>query len=387
MIRSRLTALFSLAVASVALAAEPPAFTVRPGYKVTVAASDFGQARFMEFGDDGTLYVSQPQQGSVTALKDKDGDGVYETKAKFLSGYKDCHGMVFDNGWLYVSSTIDGSVKRAKSTKGDGVADVVETFLPPDSLPRGGGHPFIGLVFTKEHLYASSSDPSNMLEELPSKRKSIWRFDRDGKNPYQFSTGVRNTEKLRLRPGTEEVWGVDHGSDNFGKTYGEGRGNQPITDQLPGEELNYFTDGAFYGHPFISNNRIVRPEYAKRSDIVDLAAKTTAPAWVFGAHWAGNGFTFVTKPTVTGHAGDLIAAFHGSWNSTTKVGYCVTQVLFDDVTGKPYGTLQLVSGLSADGRDVLGRPVDCVEAPDGSVLFSCDKTNAVYRLTKDANAK
>ena len=371
-------------------AAEPgvPNFTIRPGYKVTIAAKDFGQARFMEFGDDGTLYVSQPQQASVTALKDKDGDGVYETKTKFLTGFKDCHGMVFDNGWLYISSTINGSVKRAKSTKGDGVADVVEDFLPANSVPPGGGHPFIGIVFTKDHFYTTTSDPQNMTDALPSDRKCVWQFDRDGKNRIQFATGVRNTEKLRLRPGTEELWGLDHGSDNFGGKYGESKGNQPITDELPGEELNHIVEGAFYGHPFISNNRIVRPEFAGRKDIVELAAKTTAPAHVFGAHWAGNGFTFLNQDKLTGHKGDLIAAFHGSWNSTIKVGYRVEQVLFDDVTGQPYGSLQLVSTLGADGKQVLDRPVDCVEAADGSVLFSSDQSNTIYRLSRDEkNAK
>jgi glucose/arabinose dehydrogenase len=337
----------------------------------------------MEFGDNHTLYVSQPQQGSVTALRDTDGDGVYETKSKFLTGYKDCHGLAFDDGWLYVTSTADGSCKRAKSTKGDGVADVVETFLPAGSLPPGGGHPFIGIVFTKDSVYCTSSDPQNMTEALPSDRKSVYRFDRDGKNRRQFATGVRNTEKLRLRPGTEEIWGVDHGSDNFGKTYGEGRGNQPITDTLPGEELNHITEGAFYGHPFISNNRIVRPEFAKRNDIVELAKKTTVPAWTFGAHWAGNGFSFLSQDKLTGHRGDMVIAFHGSWNSSQKVGYCVQQVLFDEVTGKPYGSLQLVSTLTKDGRGVLARPVDCVETADGSVLFSCDHTNAIYRLSRD----
>ena len=364
----------------------PPAFAVRPGYKVAVAATGFGQARFMELGPDGTLYVSQPQQGSVTALQDKDGDGVYETHTKFLTGYPDCHGMVFDDGWLYVSSTVDGSVKRAKSTKGDGKADVVETFLQPGTLPAGGGHPFSGIVFTKDHLYCTTSDPQNMTDQLPSERKCVYQFDRDGKNKVQFATGVRNTEKLRLRPGTEELWGMDHGTDNFGQTYGESKGHQPITDELPGEELNHIVQDAFYGHPYISNNHIVRPEYAGRKDIVELAEKTTPPEYVFGAHWAPNGFTFLHQDKLTGHAGDMVVAFHGSWDSTVKVGYAIQQVLFDDVTGKPYGTLRLVTTLADDGKTVLDRPVDCVEAADGSVLFSSDKSNTIYRLTRDASA-
>ncbi|HEX8324917.1 MAG TPA: PQQ-dependent sugar dehydrogenase [Tepidisphaeraceae bacterium] len=359
-----------------------PAFDVRPGYKVTLAAENFGPARFMAFDDKGTLFVSAPRAGTVTALRDTDGDGVYETKTKFISNYPDCHSMAFDDGWLYVTAAKDGSCKRAKSTKNDGVADVVETFLPPGSLPAGGGgHPFRGITLTQSHVYVTVSDPRNMTEELDSDTKTLYRFDRNGKNRTVFASGIRNTEKLQLRPGTEEVWGLDHGSDNFGKNYGETKGNQPITDVLPGEELNHFVEGGFYGHPYLSNNRIVRPEFANRKDIIELAAKTISPAWVFGAHWAGNGFTFLSKDGFPDHKGDLIAAFHGSWNSTSRVGYCVTRVLFDSVTGRPYGSLPLVTAVSKDGN-VLARPVDCAEAPDGTILFSCDQTNKVFRISR-----
>lgn len=358
-----------------------PAFKVRKGYKVTLAAENIERpVRFMELDDQGTLYVSHPGRGSITALKDKDGDGVYETKAPFLTKYKEVHSMCWDGGWLYATSSDSGSCKRAKDTDGDGRADVVEDFLPPNSVPAGGGHAFRGIVFTKDHLYISVSDPSNMTDDLNSDRKTVYRFDRDGKNRMVFATGIRNTEKLRLRPGTEEVWGIDHGSDNFGKTYGEGKGNQPITDLLPGEELNKFTEGAFYGHPYLSNNRIVRPEYANRPDIIELAAKTTPPEWIFGAHWSGLGFTFLSKDYFPDHQGDLIAAFHGSWNSSKKVGYSIVRVLFDEETGKPYGSLELVTCHAAE--KVMARPVDCVEASDGTILFSCDMTNKIYRISK-----
>ncbi len=358
-----------------------PEFKVRKGYKVTIAADNLpAPARFLELDDQGTLYLSQPGRGTITALKDKDGDGTYETRTPFITKYRDVQGMCFDRGWLYATTSNDGSCKRAKDTDGDGKADTIEDFLPPGSVPAKGGHPYRGIVFTENNVYISVSDPSNMSSELPSENKCIYRFDRDGKNRMQFITGIRNTEKLRLRPGTEEIWGIDHGSDNFGGKYGESKGNQPITDLIPGEELNKFTEGAFYGHPYLSNNRIVRPEYADRPDLIELAAKTTPPEWTFGAHWSGLGFTFLTKNYFPDHQGDLIAAFHGSWNSSKKVGYSVVRVLFDKESGKPYGSLPLVTCL--DGERPLARPVDCVEAPDGTILFSCDMTNKIYRISK-----
>ena len=83
--------------------------------------------------------------------------------------------------------------------------------------------------------------------------------------------------------------------------------------------------------------------------------------------------------------GDAIIAFHGSWNSTKRVGYCIQRIEFDPVTGLPCGTTTLVSALVGDAGDhFVARPADCIEAPDGSVLFSADDTTQVYRLTRVA---
>jgi glucose/arabinose dehydrogenase len=104
------------------------------------------------------------------------------------------------------------------------------------------------------------------------------------------------------------------------------------------------------------------------------------PEWVFPAHVAPNAFTFLTKDAFPEHKGDAFVAFHGSWNRSRKIGYRVDRVLFDKVLGDPYGSQMIVGTLSKAG-DVLGRPVDCVEAPDGSVLFSCDDTRSIYRIS------
>jgi glucose/arabinose dehydrogenase len=60
----------------------------------------------------------------------------------------------------------------------------------------------------------------------------------------------------------------------------------------------------------------------------------------------------------------------------------VERVLFDRVTGKPFGSLTVVSTLDRNGN-VLARPVDCLEEPAGTVLFSCDLTNRIYRIAPD----
>jgi glucose/arabinose dehydrogenase len=367
------------------LGPDVPVFRVRPGYRVTrvVPNKALNGARFLQFSEDGkTLFVSDIENGAIYALRDPDESGLYKTITTFVKNKRSAHGMDWRDGWLYFSQASEGSVSRARDTNNDGVADEVETILPKDSVPSGGGHPFEGLLVTDNAIYVTSSDPTNMTEDLNSDRKRIYVFDRDGKNKRTFVTGVRNVEKLRIRPGTTEIWGFDHGSDNFGRSFGEATArNQPITDLNPPEEFNKFVEGGFYGHPFIMGNGVPRPEFSSRKDIVELAAKTIQPDWLVHAHWSVLGFTFTTSDYFgAANKGDVFFASHGSWNSVKPVGACVQRVMFDEVTGKPYGSETIVDCQGTDRR--WARPVDCVEAPDGTIIFSSDEPPAVYRISR-----
>jgi glucose/arabinose dehydrogenase len=362
-----------------------PAFKVRPGYRVTRVVPDraLRDVRFIQFSEDGnTLFVSDRENGVVYALRHLDEDGMYKTITQFVKNRRSVQGMDVRDGWLYFSQASEGSVSRARDTNNDGVADEVEYVIPKNSLPTGGGHPYEGILVTEDRIYVTSSDPTNMTEDLNSEWKRIYVFDRDGKNKRTFCTGVRNVEKLRFRPGTQEIWGFDHGSDNFGATYGEKIGrDQPITDLNPPEELNKYVEGGFYGHPFIMGNGVPRPEFSKRKDIVELANRTVQPGWLVGAHWAVLGFTFIERDHFgEEHKGDVFFASHGSWNSIKPVGAVVERILFDDVTGKPYGSMTIVDCQGPDRR--YARPVDCAEAPDGSIIFSSDQPPALYRISK-----
>jgi glucose/arabinose dehydrogenase len=366
------------------LGPDVPALKVRPGYRVTRAVPEkqLKAARFIQFSADGkTLFLSQREQGVILALRDPDDAGVFKTITTFVKNKPSVQGMDVHDGWLYFSQAGEGSVSRGRDTNGDGVADDVEVVLPKGSLPAGGGHPFEGLLVTDSTIYVTSSDPTNMTEALDSDRKKIYAFDLDGKNKRVFCLGIRNTEKIRFRPGTQEIWGCDHGSDNFGGPYGEKTGkDQPITDLNPPEELNHYVQDGFYGHPYLSGNRVPRPEFAKRPDIIELANKTTPPEWLIHAHWAVLGFTFIEKDYFADHQGDMFLASHGSWNSIRPVGAVVQRVLFDDATGKPYGSQTIVDCQGKERR--FARPVDCAEAPDGTILFSSDEPPALYRIWK-----
>jgi glucose/arabinose dehydrogenase len=362
-----------------------PDFQVRRGYIISIASPVLEEARFMDFDDRGTLFVSQPGTGKILALRDTDSDGVYEAISEFVSGHPTVHGLDWHDGWLWFTQS--GAVHRARDTTGDGVADEIVTVIPDGQLPKGGGHWWRSICVTPTHFFTSIGDSANISDESDTDRQKIWRFDLDGSNKTLWSSGIRNTEKLRLRPGTDELWGADHGSDWFGLPYGERQGQQPITDLLPPEEFNHYIQGGFYGHPFIVGKRIPRLEFVQslpKERIIELAEMTIPPAYEGGSHWANNGFTFLESDHFNNHpdgshTGDAFIAYHGSWNSSVPVGYQVHRVLFDDVTGRPMGGLTVVSTINRRGQ-VVGRPVDCVEAPDGSILFSCSRTKRIYRI-------
>jgi glucose/arabinose dehydrogenase len=354
-----------------------PEFWVRPGYKVTLAA-DARDARFMQLGPDGVLYVGDGTGKAIRTFTPNP-DGTYTFRSNFVEGLDHQHGFqLADDGYLYY--TVPNAIYRVKPT-GDKAANI-ETVL--DNLPIGGGrggHWYRPVLVKDGYLWTAIGDPSNASDQTNTDREKIWRYKTDGTDKTLWCTGIRNTEKLLFRPGTAEMYGCDHGSDNIGANYGENNGG-PVTDKFPPDEFNRYIQGFNYGHPFVTGLGMPRPEYAKRPDILQLVDNNTPPAWCFGAHNASCGWTFTTKPALTGQVGDAIIALHGSWNSRTKVGYKVARVIFDDVTHKPIGEQPLVTTLDATGTSPLARPVDIIELPDGSILFSDDHGGKIYKLTK-----
>ena len=362
----------------------PEGIWVRDGYQLSVALDSIQSPRFLAFGPDGTLFVSVPKEGKIIACRDKNDDGVYESLTTFVEG-KDpktiLQGMQWHDGWLWFAQL--NSVSKARDTDGDGKADEEVLVLGPDQLPTGkpGGHMWRALLIHKGRIYTHVGDQTNATDEPidASERKKIWTFALDGSDKKLFASGLRNTEKFAVRPGTDEIWGVDHDIDMFAWELEGDRSKhgQPITDHNPPAELNRYVQDGFYGHPWIVGKKQPNLNFLENPKLIEYASMTTIPEWLLPAHCSANAMIFYTGDKFPNAHGDAFVAQKGGWNATVKTGYCLSRILFED--GHPYGELKMAVFL--DGDNVIGRPVDCIQAPDGSILISDDTGGKVYRLT------
>lgn len=375
--------LLALASTPVRAAEVPAGVWVRPGFQLSVAVDGVKTPRFLAFGPDGTLYVSVPKEGRIVACRDKDGDGVYETQTAFVSGKEPntvLQGVQWHDGWLWFAQL--NAISKARDTNGDGKADEVVQVLGAEQLPTGarGGHMWRALLIHKGRIYTHVGNQTNATNEPieASERKKIWSFALDGSDKKLFASGIRNTERLVVRPGSDELWGVDHDIDNMAaKLEGDKKFGQPITDHNPPAEMNRYVEGGFYGHPWIVGRNQPNLAFLEESKLMEYAQRAIVPEWLMPAHCSANSMMFYAGDKIPEAKGDAFVAQKGGWNAAAKVGYALSRVRFED--GHPYGEQKMVNFLK-NGTEVLGRPADCIEAPDGSILFSDDFGHKVYRL-------
>ena len=153
-------------------------------------------------------------------------------------------------------------------------------------------------------------------------------------------------------------------------------GRDYLGDDLPPDELNKWSvAGEHFGYPYCHGGDIPDPEFAADKKCQQF----TAPAWKFKAHMAALGLRFYRgNQFPSDYKNQLFVAQHGSWNRSEPHGYRVALVKFKQ--GLPVSEQEFISGwLTADGK-VLGRPVDILEMPDGSLLISDDKLGVIYKV-------
>ncbi|MEP6989736.1 MAG: PQQ-dependent sugar dehydrogenase [bacterium] len=337
---------------------------VPTGFKVSYYSADVPGVRFMAIGPDGAVYASQPGQGRIIRLPDANHDGVADEIVVVASGLTQPHGLAFHKGALWVANT-DGVVRIALGPTG--IASGAPQYV--NHYAGGGGHWSRTIVFGADSaMYVSVGSTCNLCVEQSNERAAVLRFNEDGSAKTVFASGLRNAVGLAVHPVTGELWASQNERDEL----------PPDHQDLPPEEINIVRAGKDYGWPYCYGDRVPNPEYSDAA----RCASTVPPALKMQAHSAPLGMSFLTRATTfpDDYRGDLLVAFHGSWNRDTPTGAKVVRVHV--ANGVPTGVDDFITGWQQANGKRWGRPADVVVAADGSVLVSDDASGAIYRVSR-----
>jgi len=335
---------------------------VPEGFEIGIWASDIAGARGLRFTKLGDLLVSIPGRGEILRLhRDDDSDGRADGRDVLLSDLEKPHGMDLHADWLYVAET--GAVGRVhldptQRVKAGEYARVV------DDIPGGGAHSTRSIRFGPDGwMYVSIGSSCNACIEDDPRRAAIVRYRPDGSEEQIFATGLRNAVGFDWHPPTGELYANDNGRDLLG-------------DDYPPCELNRVVEGGFYGWPFANGANVPDPDVGAGQ--AARIAEAIPPVLDYRAHNAPLGLTFLHGAKLPlAYRNAAISALHGSWNRTTKDGYKVVSLHW-----REDGAIEqrdFVTGFERDG-EVIGRPVDIAEGPDGAIYISDDYAGVIYRV-------
>jgi glucose/arabinose dehydrogenase len=381
------------------------------GFSAQVAAEGVGRARHIAVRANGDLFVAlkQGEEGEgVVALRDEDGDGVFEREERFHDTFGT--GVHVQGDMLYVSS--DADVYRYQLPTDGSLVPSGPPEIVVANLPDHAQHAAKTLALDGEGtLFVNIGAPSNAcqkemrtpgspgMDPCPQLETTggIWRFDADatdqeGSEGEHFATGLRHCVALAWNDEADALFTVVHGRDQFNQLFPE-HYTEEDNAELPGEEMHRLEKGGDYGWPYTywdgrRGERMVSPEYGGDGKTVAEEGKYPDPLIAFPAHWAPNDLIFYDGeafPKRYRHG--AFVAFHGSWNRYPEPqgGYNVVFAPFEG--GEPTGEWEVFAdGFAGPGpietpRDARYRPMGLAVAPDGSLYIAESVTGRIWRVT------
>jgi glucose/arabinose dehydrogenase len=333
------------------------------GFSISVYARGINGVRMIEVTPLSDLIVSVPGAGQVLLIK-RGGDARPVT---LLDHLKLPQGIALHDGWLYVAET--NAVGRVRFDPLRSVLTGEYQRIIKD-IPGGGRHFTRSLKFGPDgYLYLTIGSSCDACVEKDQRRAAMLRFKADGSAAEIYATGLRNSVGFDWNPVDGKLYATEAGRDFQG-------------DDIPPDELNQIEKGGFYGWPYAYGQKIPDPTLVKgalgRGHAADIA-RSIAPVHAFGAHVTPLGMAFIRGEELPyAYRNIALVALHGSWNRSKKVGYKLVSLIWGadgKMTEQDFLTGFLV------GENVLGRPVDVAEGPDGAIYVSDDAGGRIFRIT------
>ncbi len=355
------------------------------GFSVSIFAEDVGPARVLAMDPAGNLLASITKEDKVIALPDSDRDGKADAIVTVAQGLDRPHGLAFrcERGCrLYIAEQNQVAVYDYNALE----LEVTNKIKILD-LPAGGSHFTRTIMFLPDgSLLTSVGSSCNVCHEKDWRRAKVLVSNSDGSDLRVFASGLRNAVFMALHPFTKEVWVTEMGRDLLG-------------DDLPPDEINIIEEGdpstefraRNYGWPICYGKNIHDTDFDQNTYVrnpcmepFEMPSSIDVPA-----HSAPLGLAFFPREGwPEEYHDDLLVAYHGSWNRTIPTGYKIVRYKLDeqgnyqgeaDSTGSPLGE-DFISGWLTEDNRALGRPVDILIQPNGTMYISDDKAGVIYRI-------
>ncbi len=333
-----------------------------PGFSISIFAKDLNGARDMAIDGDGNMWVSRTKEGVITKLVVE--GSLVKSQSDVYSGLNKPHGLAFDpkNPRVLYFAEADkiSVVTTGTRARPENVAE----------LPTGGNHNYYSLRFgLDDRLYVSMGSTCNVCIEKDNRRAKIFSLKRDGSDFKEFAHGLRNAPFMTFNPVDGKMWVTEMGRDLLG-------------DDLPSDEINIVEQGKNFGWPNCYGKNVHDTDFDHNTYIRNPCMEPfETPSHIdIPAHSAPLGLGFVPQNSSwpKEYWGDLIVAYHGSWNRTVPTGYKVVRMKLDE-KGDYESTEDFISGWLTDAGP-LGRPVGILIKPDGSMYISDDKAGVIYKV-------
>lgn len=352
----------------------PAVLRAPAGFTVTAWADGLEKPRWLALTPEGDVLVTETRANRIRRLRDTDGDGRPDQATTFAdvsNGLNIPFGMTFTDTHFYLGNT--DAVLRFPYRKGQRLEGRGEKIA---DLPGGGYNQHwtrnVRLAPDGRHLFVTVGSASNNDVE-PAPRASVLRMKLDGGGVETVADGLRNPVGLDFHPRTGDVYVTVNERDRLG-------------DDLVPDYLTRIRPGEFFGWPWAYlSPKHLDPTHTKDGASTNpaAAARTTTPDVLFQSHSAALGLAFYRGDAFPPrYRNGAFVAFRGSWNRSAGTGYKIVFVPFGD-DGRPLGHYEdFVTGFLVDpsGPSTWGRPVGVLVLPDGSLLFTEEENQRIYRV-------